>query len=130
MVLVAEDNPVNQRVARLLLERWGHTVQVAENGAEALNALAAERFDVVLMDLQMPVLDGSAATAKLRANDERGRDGRPLHVIAMTANALEGDRESCLAAGMDDYIAKPIDVDALFEALEALAARTATSQQA
>ncbi len=130
MVLVAEDNLVNQRVARLLLERWGHTVQVAENGAEALTALAAERFDVVLMDLQMPVLDGSAATAKLRANDERGRDGQPLHVIAMTANALEGDRESCLAAGMDDYIAKPIDVDALFQALEALAARTVTSQGA
>jgi len=124
-VLVAEDNPVNQRVARLLLERWGHVVQVAENGAEAIAALAAERFDVVLMDLQMPVMDGIAATRQLRANGKRGKDGRPLHVIAMTANALEGDRESCIAAGMDDYIAKPIDVEGLFAALEALASRAA-----
>ncbi|MEZ6016344.1 MAG: ATP-binding protein [Planctomycetota bacterium] len=121
-LLLVEDNPVNQRVARLLLQRWGHTVDVAENGAEALEALSRKAYDAALMDMQMPVMDGVAATQALRSRDTRARSGARLPVIAMTANTLQGDRERCLAAGMDDYVAKPISTDELFEKLERLAA--------
>ena len=105
-VLVAEDNLVNQRVAVGLLERAGHRAAVVENGRQALAALAREAFDVVLMDVQMPEMDGFEATAAIR---ERER-GTPRHVpiVAMTAHAMKGDAERCLAAGMDAYLAKPL----------------------
>ncbi|MBI4987176.1 MAG: response regulator, partial [Rhodocyclales bacterium] len=103
-VLLVEDHAVNQAFAMSLLEKWGHRVTLADNGRAALDALDRHRFDVVLMDVQMPVLDGLEATRRFR----RSENGPRTPVIAMTANAMEGDRETCLAAGMDDYIAKPI----------------------
>jgi signal transduction histidine kinase/CheY-like chemotaxis protein len=114
-VLVAEDNLVNQKVAVRTLELLGCHVEVAENGALALDALAQGEFDAVLMDCQMPVLDGFDATRQLRALE--GPLGRHTPVIAVTANAMQGDRERCLQAGMDDYLAKPVTMTALDEAL-------------
>jgi CheY-like chemotaxis protein len=105
-VLVAEDNAVNQRLARRLLEKRGHQVVLAANGREALEAIEAHTFDLVLMDVQMPEVDGLEATAALRAK-EAGQDTH-LPVIALTAHAMKGDRERCLAAGMDAYLSKPI----------------------
>jgi CheY-like chemotaxis protein len=115
-VLLAEDNLVNQRVAVRLLTKRGHDVTVAGNGRQALAALDAGTFDVVLMDVQMPEMGGFEATAEIRRREsERGGH---LRIIAMTAHALKGDRERCLAAGMDGYIAKPIDRVELFDAVE------------
>jgi signal transduction histidine kinase/CheY-like chemotaxis protein len=105
-ILIVEDNVVNQRVAVALLARAGYATEVAFNGREALAAIARIPFDLVLMDCQMPVMDGLETTRQLRAREQR--TGEHMPVIAMTANAMEGDRERCLAAGMDDYVAKPI----------------------
>ena len=118
LVLVAEDNPVNQRLAKRLLEKRGHTVKLAGTGREALELALAERFAVILMDLQMPDMDGFEATAQIR-EWERTRN---LHtpIIALTAHAMKGDRERCLAAGMDDFINKPLDAAKLFEVVEAM----------
>jgi two-component system sensor histidine kinase/response regulator len=111
LVLLAEDNPVNQKVARMTLKRLGLRCEIVGNGRLALEAVARTRFDLVLMDCQMPELDGYEATAALRALE---RDGAPrLTIIAMTANSMSSDRERCLAAGMDDYIPKPINFDVL-----------------
>jgi len=112
-ILLAEDNPVNQKLALRLLERMGYAADVAVNGQEALDAVAAHEYDVVLMDVQMPEVDGLEASRQIRT---RWPD-RPLRIVAMTANAMEGDREACLAAGMDDYVSKPIDPEALASAL-------------
>jgi CheY-like chemotaxis protein len=119
-ILLAEDGLVNQKVAVSLLEQRGHTVSVANNGQEALDALDQESFDVVLMDLQMPVMDGFEATALIRQRQE----GSGLHtpIIAMTAHAMKGDRERCLAAGMDEYIAKPIRAKDLYAIVEGIVA--------
>jgi CheY-like chemotaxis protein len=122
-VLVAEDNVLNLDLAVRLFERRGHTVTVARNGAEALEILARETFDLVCMDVQMPVMDGLTATAELRAR-EAGTGGH-VPVIAMTAHAMKGDRERCLEAGMDEYVAKPIDTDELFAVVETVVARQA-----
>jgi CheY-like chemotaxis protein len=106
-VLLAEDNLINQKVACGMLRRLGLAVEVAEDGAAALGRLDQETFDAVLMDVQMPVLDGFAATEALRLREQE--TGRPrVPVIAMTASAMTGDRDRCLAAGMDDYIPKPV----------------------
>jgi CheY-like chemotaxis protein len=107
-VLLVEDNPTNQMVATKLLERWGHRVTVAENGLLANEALAGRRFDVVLMDMMMPVMDGLEATRRIRAAEQASGAPR-TPIIAMTANAMQGDREICIEAGMDDYLAKPIN---------------------
>jgi len=112
-VLLVEDNPFNQELARDLLGRAQIVVRVANNGREAIDMLAHERFDAVLMDCQMPVMDGYAATRELRG-DPKWRD---LPIIAMTANAMVGDREKVLAAGMNDHIAKPINVSEMFATL-------------
>ena len=105
-ILLAEDNVVNQKVATSLLQRQGHAVQVAPNGAEALAALTRESFDLILMDLQMPVMNGYDATQAIRAR-EADTDGH-IPIVALTAHAMKGDRETCLKAGMDDYLGKPI----------------------
>ena len=115
-ILLVEDNPVNQHVARCLLEKRGCRVTVAENGAVALDLLERQSFDLVLMDCQMPVMDGYEATRRLRRSSAAQNPRIP--VIAMTANAMAGDREQCLAAGMDDYIAKPIDAAQVYITLE------------
>ena len=109
---------MNQKLALRLLERMGYSADVVEDGAEAVGAVAGGAYDVVLMDVQMPELDGLEATRVIRA-----LAGRPLHIIAMTANAMEGDREACLAAGMDDYVSKPIRPAELADALAAVPAR-------
>jgi CheY-like chemotaxis protein len=118
-VLLAEDNAVNQRLAASLLERRGHKVTIAANGADALAAFQRQSFDVVLMDVQMPEMGGFEATAAIRAleNDNRGR----LPIIAMTAHAMKGDRERCLSAGMDEYLTKPLDPRQLCLLVEQLA---------
>jgi PAS domain S-box-containing protein len=106
-ILCAEDNPVNRRLIKLLLARLGHEVVTVEDGVEALEALDAGGFDLVLMDVQMPRLDGHAAVAEIRRRELHGGGAR-LPVIALTAHAMKGDREACLAAGMDAYLTKPI----------------------
>ncbi len=122
-ILVAEDNPVNQRVATAMLKRRGHQVTIAGNGAEAVRCAATQLFDAVFMDVQMPELDGLEATQAIR-RAEAGT-GRHLPIIAMTAHAMNGDRERCLAAGMDDYLTKPVSIAGIDRVLTALAAAKA-----
>jgi two-component system, sensor histidine kinase and response regulator len=123
-LLLAEDNAVNQRVTAEMLQRRGHAVEVVSSGVDALAALEQKSFDLVLMDLQMPGLDGLAATGAIRER-ERGT-GRRLPVVALTAHAMQGDRERCLAAGMDGYLDKPVDAQSLYRVVEGLASlRTA-----
>jgi two-component system sensor histidine kinase/response regulator len=110
-ILLAEDNAVSQKLAVRLLEKRGHSVTVAGNGKEALAALQADAFDLVLMDVQMPEMDGFEATAAIRELEKAS--GSHLPVIAMTAHARLGDRERRTAAGMDDYLTKPIQPEAL-----------------
>ena len=117
-ILLAEDNPVNQKVATRLLERRGHTVALAGSGKEAFSAWRKQPFDLILMDVQMPDMDGFEATARIREQERLG--ARHIPIIAMTAHAMVGDRERCLAAGMDDYVSKPVNVNDLFAAIERL----------
>ncbi len=124
-LLLVEDNPVNQKLAVRLLEKQGHTLIVAGNGREALDAIERQAFDLVLMDVQMPEMDGLEATALLRQR-ERGT-GRHLPILAMTAYAMQGDRERCLEAGMDGYVSKPIQPSELWEAIEAIASQPASA---
>ncbi len=126
-VLLAEDNPVNQRLASRLLEKRGHSVVVAGNGLEALEALEKERFDLVFMDLQMPVMDGFEATTAIRKREGAGAIHLP--VVALTAHAMKGDREKCLAGGMDGYLSKPIRPQELDEVLQKYLARRAESAE-
>jgi CheY-like chemotaxis protein len=117
-VLVAEDNTVNQRLAVRMLEKRGHRVTVADNGRGALDALAKDRFDLVFMDVQMPEMDGLEATSEIRKKEKERNDGTHQPVIALTAHAMKGDQERCLAAGMDGYLTKPIvpqELDAILE---------------
>ncbi|MCB9077722.1 MAG: response regulator [Anaerolineaceae bacterium] len=113
-ILLAEDHPTNQKLALRLLERLGYRADVAANGLEALEALERQPYDVILMDMQMPEMDGLDTTRHIRSHWPRDRGP---HIIAMTANAMQGDRELCLAAGMDDYVSKPIRVEELIRAL-------------
>ena len=112
-ILLVEDEPAVRSLFSMALTRAGYKVYEARNGQEALNALAADKFDAVLMDCQMPVMDGYAATRALRQR----KPLRDLPVIAMTANAMTGDREAAIAAGMNDHIAKPIRIDEMFATL-------------
>jgi PAS domain S-box-containing protein len=114
-LLLAEDNAVNQQVAKRLLEKAGHKVTVAATGREALETLKRGRFDAVLMDLHMPEMDGLEATERIRA--EEAQTGEHIPIIALTASAMKGDRERCLAAGCDDYVSKPIQLKELLQAM-------------
>jgi len=118
-ILLAEDNIVNQRLAVRMLEKWGHSVQVASNGKLALEAMERESFDVVLMDVQMPEMGGFEATEKIR--ERESATGEHTTIVAMTAHAMKGDREKCLEAGMDDYVSKPISARELNAILEKIA---------
>ncbi|OLC71984.1 MAG: hypothetical protein AUH78_17055 [Gemmatimonadetes bacterium 13_1_40CM_4_69_8] len=120
-ILLAEDNPVNQQVATAMLLKRGHQVDVVSNGREAVDAVGARKYDVVLMDIQMPEMDGFAATEAIRALPE----GRTLPIIALTAHALSGERERCLERGMTGYLAKPFKAHDLFGAVEGRTAATA-----
>jgi len=117
-VLVAEDNPVNQRLATILLEGQGHAVVLAANGRDAVDRFAPHRFDLLLMDVQMPEMDGFEATAAIRQLESTA--GGHVPIIGLTAHAMKGDRERCLAAGMDGYVSKPIRPEMLFEAIDAV----------
>lgn len=114
-ILLAEDNPVNQKVALRMLERIGFSAEVANNGVEALAALERAHYDVILMDMQMPEMDGLEATRRIV---EKYPESERPYIIALTANAMQGDRERCIAAGMNDYISKPIRMEDLHEAFD------------
>jgi two-component system sensor histidine kinase/response regulator len=117
-ILLAEDNLINQTVAQRVLEKWGHSVCTVQNGKEALDALETQVFDMVLMDVEMPEMDGLQATAALRARELDTRQHVPI--VAMTAHAMKGDKERCLAAGMDAYVSKPVQVKELCDVMEKL----------
>jgi CheY-like chemotaxis protein len=119
-ILLAEDNVVNQKLALRLLQQMGYRADLASNGFEAVQSVERQPYDVVLMDVQMPEMDGLEASRRITAKWAAGERPR---IIAMTANAMQGDREQCLAAGMDDYVTKPIRVDALVEALGRVTSR-------
>ena len=117
-ILVADDNVVNQIVATRCLEKKGHTVVLAESGKKAVAAWREQPFDLILMDVQMPDMDGFEATAAIREQEKFGAKHVPI--IAMTAHAMVGDRGRCLAAGMDDYISKPVNASDLFAVIKRL----------
>jgi CheY-like chemotaxis protein len=115
-ILVAEDNAVNQKLARILLEKWGHTVTMVGTGTAVLRLCETEEFDLILMDVQMPEMDGLEATVALREREKE--TGEHRIVVAMTAHTMKGDRERCLEAGMDGYVSKPLRSQELFETIE------------
>jgi CheY-like chemotaxis protein len=112
-ILLAEDNQVNQKLAMRILDQMGYRADIASNGIEAIESIERQLYDVILMDVQMPEMDGLDATRNIRKLTQVTQP----HIIAMTANAMEGDREMCIAAGMNDYVSKPIRVNELVEAL-------------
>jgi CheY-like chemotaxis protein len=119
-ILLAEDNVVNQKLALRLLQQMGYRADLASNGIEAIESVERQTYDVVLMDVQMPEMDGLEASRRITARwpaEQRPR------IVAMTANAMQGDREMCISAGMDDYVTKPIRVDALVDALSQVPSR-------
>jgi len=115
-ILLAEDNPINQKVAVHLLQKKGHQVTVVENGQQVLEKLAREKFDLILMDVQMPLMNGFETTQKIRETEKE--TGHHLPIVAMTAHAMKGDREKCLEAGMDDYVSKPLYPEELYKTVE------------
>ena len=116
-ILLAEDNPINQKLAVRLIQRMGHKVSIALNGRQALEAIETEKFDIILMDVQMPEMDGLEATQAIRTRESL--IGRPrIPIIAITAHAMAGDRDRCLEAGMDGYVSKPLNAQELFEIIE------------
>ncbi len=121
-ILLAEDNLVNQKVAMRFLEKQGHSVVLAETGTQVLAAWQEQPFDLILMDVQMPEMDGFEATALIRKQEKVGeqKQSAVIHIpiVAMTAHAMVGDRDRCLAAGMDDYVSKPVNAKDLFAAIE------------
>ena len=117
-ILVAEDNLVNQKVIEKLLIKMGHTVTIVSNGIEVLDVLQAENFDVILMDGSMPEMDGFEATRKIRSQ------GNPIPIVAVTAHAMHGDRQEFIDAGMNDYLAKPIDAKLLKQTLHQVMEKT------
>jgi len=127
-ILLVEDNAVNRTIATRLLERRGHVVIAVENGALAVDITATEQFDVVLMDVSMPVMDGLTATANIRTREHA--TGAHVPIVAVTAHAREQDRQRCMAAGMDAYIPKPIRSADLFATVARLGSATAAARAA
>jgi CheY-like chemotaxis protein len=119
-ILLAEDNVVNQKLAMRLLQQMGYRADLASNGIEAIECVERQTYDVVLMDVQMPEMDGLEASRRITARWPATQRPR---IVAMTANAMQGDRDMCIAAGMDDYVTKPIRVDALVAALSQVPSR-------
>jgi len=115
-LLLAEDNPINQKLAVILLQKAGYSVDAVETGAQALEKVQVNQYSAVLMDVQMPEMDGFEATRRIRAWEQE--NGQHIPIIAMTAHAMAGDRERCLEAGMDDYVTKPLEPRALFNAID------------
>jgi two-component system sensor histidine kinase/response regulator len=113
-ILVVEDNRINQKVLSHQLINLGYAIEVAENGAEAIEMIKARRYDLIFMDVQMPVMDGFQATQQIRSLSE---DSASIPIVAVTANAFQSEREKCFSIGMDDYLTKPVDKDRLKEAL-------------
>ncbi len=128
-ILLAEDNPVNQTLTTRLLGKWGHQVTLAKNGLEALVALDRGPFDIILMDVQMPEMDGFEATASIRRAERLASPSRPAVIVAMTAHAMKGDEERCREAGMDGYVPKPFGNDQLFDAIERYTADVPAERQ-
>ena len=126
-ILLVEDGIANQKLAIALLEKWGHLTTLAENGQEAVDAWLAGSFDLILMDVQMPVMDGLEATRKIRELEKHSNTDAHIPIVAMTARAMKGDREKCLSAGMDDYVSKPIRRDELNKAIKPLVSQLRTS---
>ena len=125
-ILVAEDNIVNRKLAFFILEKQGHQVTGACDGKEALEALESDIFDLILMDVQMPKMDGLEATAAIREKEKK--TGAHIPIIAMTAHAMIGDRDHCIEAGMDDYISKPLKADRLLNLIEHVATKKKRAQ--
>jgi CheY-like chemotaxis protein len=114
-ILLAEDNDINQKLVAALLHKWGHTVVIAGDGKAVLDAVERQQFDLVLMDIQMPEMNGFEVTAHIRKGEQGS--GRRVRIVALTAHAMRGDRERCLQAGMDGYLAKPVRAQELFEVI-------------
>jgi CheY-like chemotaxis protein len=127
-ILLVEDNPVNQKVAQRLLEKAGHAVTLAANGREALACVLSRPFDLVLMDVQMPEMDGLEATAAIRQSERE--TGGHLPIVGVTAHTMKGDRERCLDAGMDGYVTKPVQAQVLFQAMAAVLVSVRNSARA
>lgn len=121
-ILLVEDNIFNQKVALIILKKMGYQVSIANDGLEAINALETNNYDIVLMDMQMPNLDGLEATQRIQSANSNVKNPQ-IPIIAMTANAMQGDRERCLQVGMNDYVSKPINIDDL----QAVLKKTLTS---
>ena len=124
-ILLAEDNAINRALATGILEKRGHSLVQAENGREAVEAVAREPFDLIFMDVQMPEMDGFEATQRIRESE--APHGLHTPIVALTAHAMAGDRERCLAAGMDDYLSKPLETAALLALLDRISAGSASS---
>jgi len=120
-ILLVEDNVINQKIVTLSLEKIVKNIDIAHNGKEALDKFGTSNYDLILMDIQMPVMDGFLATKKIREIEASTNSFTPI--VAITANAMSGDRETCLAVGMDDYISKPFQVDILLEKMTSLLAK-------
>lgn len=116
-ILIAEDNVINQKVAMINIRQLGHNVELAVNGKMAVEMFKSGNYDAILMDIQMPVLDGLGATTEIRKLEEENRVKNPIKIIAVTANALKEDRDKCYDVGMNDFIAKPFKADDLIKAL-------------
>jgi CheY-like chemotaxis protein len=119
-VLLVEDGLTNRMLAIALLKSWGHATTVAENGQEAIDLWKNKSFDLILMDVQMPIMDGLTATRLIREQEKQAGMGDHIPIIAMTARAMKGDREKCLKSGMDGYVSKPIRQQALHDAIRPL----------
>ena len=119
-IMVVDDDPAHRTMLRALLGGWGYNIFEADDGSSAIEEVKNRYFDLILMDVQMPELDGLNATVRIR-DREKGEEGGHIPIVAMTAHAMKGDRERCLAAGMDDYVSKPIKASELFAVIERVA---------